>query len=200
MMVSITGTPCVGKTTISKEFEKEGWNYLDLKRMIFESGTGDGMKGEMGEVLVDEQGLRDYLEEFKFPVPGNSVLDGHLSYLAPSDICIVLRLDPRVLKDRLKEREYAPRKVRENVEAEAVSVILIEAMDMEKERLGGVHWRKLPSRCGIVFEVDASGKSISEVFQQTIDIIDAYRGKRLNELSEYRPGRVDWLEEMLEWF
>jgi adenylate kinase len=200
MMVSITGTPCVGKTTISREFEEMGWTYIDLKSLIIESNTFDEVIQENHEILVDEKGLKEYLGSLDPPEDEDIILDGHLSYLAPSDICIVLRLNPKELKNRLSERGYSERKVNENVEAEAVSVILVEALEMEEERLGGKDWKQLPPACGIVFEIDTSNKPISDIFQQILNIINGYRGKRLNELLEYRPGRVDWLEEMFEWF
>lgn len=200
MMVSITGTPGVGKTTISREFEEMDWRYIDLKSLIIESNTFDEVIQESHEILVDEKGLKEYLGSLDPPEDEDIVLDGHLSYLAPSDICIVLRLDPKSLEKRLNDRDYSKGKVKENVEAEAVSVILVEALEMEDERLGDMIWKQLPPGCGIVFEVDTSNKPISDILQQIMNIIEAYRGKRLNELLEYRPGRVDWLEEMFEWF
>lgn len=200
MMVSISGTPGVGKTTVSKELERKGWKYLDLKKIIFESGSADDVMEGKEEILVDEQGLRIYLASLDFPEEENIVLDGHLSYLATSDICIVLRMEPKALKDRLNERDYSDGKVKENMEAEAVSVILVEAVELEEERLGNMDWKQLPSGCGIVFELDTTNISEKKVLHQIMDIIDAYRGKRLNELLEYRPGRIDWLEEMVDWF
>lgn len=199
MMVSITGTPGVGKTTVSKDLETIGWRYLDLKLLISESGAFDEIAPGREEVLVDELGLREHLESMDLTNEEQIVLDGHLSYLAPSDICIVLRLDPRIIEERLRLREYSREKIQENVEAEAVSVILVEALEMEGERLGSNYWRHLPSGCGIVFELNVTDLPRTEVRDKLLNIIDAYRGKRLNELSEYRPGRIDWLEEMVGW-
>ena len=200
MMVSLSGTPGVGKTTISREMTKSGWRCLDIKDLIIESGAYDQVIEGSGEILVDEMGLREFLGSMDLPQEEQIIIDGHLSYLAPSDICIVLRTEPGILKERLSERDYSPEKIMENVEAEAVSVILVEAKEMEEERLKGREWTLLPRGCGIVFEVDASNRSVSDLIGPIMKIIEAYRGKRLNELFEYRPGRIDWLEEMVEWF
>jgi adenylate kinase len=199
MMVSITGTPCVGKTSVSREFEKEGWRYLDLKDLIIESGTGDEIIRGTGEILVDTVGLRGYLEDMGSHDGSPVIMDGHLSYLAPADICIVLRLNPEMLKERLERRGYSPEKILENVEAEGIGVILVEASEIEQERLGGRNWEELPAGCGILFELDATGLSAPEIFEKVSNMVDAYKEKRLNELLEYRPGKVDWLEEMVGW-
>jgi adenylate kinase len=199
MLVSITGTPGVGKTTVSKMLEGEGWNRIDLKDLIVQEGWSDETDKITGELIVDVEILKENLDEKGFPDYVDTVIDGHLSYLAPADICIVLRLDPRELAERLDRRDYSPEKVRENLESEAVSVLLVEASEMEMDRLGKKEWTELEKGVGILFEIDTTGKTPVSVFDTIMHIIVGYRGKRLNELVEYRPGKVDWLEVMGEW-
>jgi adenylate kinase len=199
MLVSITGTPGVGKTTVSKMLEREGWNRIDLRELIVQEGWSDEFDDDTGELIVDIELLKDRLEGMEFTIDVDTVIDGHLSYLAPTDICIVLRLDPRELGIRLKERSYPPEKIRDNLESEVVSVILVEASELEYERLKGTEWTDLPEGAGTLFEIDTTGRTPESVFGVIMLILNGYRGKRLNELVEYRPGKVDWLEVSDGW-
>jgi adenylate kinase len=75
----------------------------------------------------------------------------------------------------LIERGYEEEKVMENVEAELVDVILIEAVE----------------RCEDVYEIDTSEMSISEV----ADIVEQIlKGEEVK--NRYRPGKVDWLSKL----
>ncbi len=199
MLISITGTPGVGKTTISNDMEGKGWVRVDLNKFIIQRGLEEGVEEVTGEILVDIGRLKEGLKDLTTETDKNMAVDGHLSYLAPSDICIVLRLDPAQLKNRLEDRGYRKEKVRENLEAEAVSVILVEAVEIEDERLSEKDWTELIPGAGIVFEIDVTDISRDEMLEKVMNIIDCYQGKRLIELAEYRPGKVDWLEVMAEW-
>jgi adenylate kinase len=200
MLLSLCGTPGVGKSTISKLLEAEGWELIDLREMIEELGLYDHRDEETGELVVDLLLLRQQLEEHFGSHEGDVVLDGHLAYLAPADICILLRLDPDVIEERLRPRGYPENKVRDNMEAEAVASVLVDAMDIEDERLSGRNWDELIPGTGPVFEIDTTGSSEDEVLKAVLNLISARRGKILNELSRYRPGRVDWMEVVAGWY
>ena len=74
-----------------------------------------------------------------------SILEGHYSHhFAPWSI--VLRLSPRELEPRLENRGYLPEKIRENLEAEALDVILVEAVELSDR----------------VDEIDTTGRSPQE--------------------------------------
>jgi len=65
-------------------------------------------------------------------LPESFWIEGHLSHRVDLDYCIVLRTRPEVLEKRLKKRGYSEEKIRENVEAEAMDVILSEAYQRTK--------------------------------------------------------------------
>ncbi|MBN1391058.1 MAG: adenylate kinase family protein [Candidatus Thermoplasmatota archaeon] len=199
MLIAVSGTPGVGKTSLCRELEIRGLTCRNLLDMIIEKGLPEGGSKGSDEVLVDTGRLMSELEKMDLGGQGDIVLDGHLSYLSPSDTCLVLRLHPEDLKLRLMGRGYAPEKVRENVEAEAVSVVLVEAMGLETRRLACRPWTELPRGCGVVFEIDATARTVVELADDVMRVLRAYRRKRLNELADYRPGRVDWLEVFAEW-
>ena len=48
----------------------------------------------------------------------------------PCDLVIILRCRPDILKSRLVKRGYRGEKIQENVEAEALDVILVETLEI----------------------------------------------------------------------
>lgn len=164
MIIAVTGTPGVGKTTVSKLLsERLGYEYISIREFAVEKGIGEKAGDEI-EIDVDELAEK-MVEEFKGK---NVVIDGHLSHFVPSDVVVVLRAHPRLVAERLKDRGYSRKKLAENVEAELIDVILVEALE-ENER---------------VIEVDTTGKTPEEVVDEIIDLIERGVKKRV--------GIVDW--------
>jgi adenylate kinase len=83
----------------------------------------------------------------------------------------VLRASPEVLRRRLLERGYSAKKIRENLEAEALDIVLAEAVEC----------------CRRVDEIDTTRLTAREVSELVEKII---RGE-----LRLPPGQVDWLEE-----
>ena len=166
MIIAVTGTPGVGKTTVSKLLaQKLGYEYVSLKDYAMEKGIGE-MKGDELEVEVDELAY-NFERDFKGK---NVVVDGHLSHFLNADLVVVLRAHPKLIGERLTERGYSREKVGENVEAELVDVILVEALE-ENEN---------------VVEVDTTGKTPEKVVNEILELIE--KGVRR------RVGVVDWSE------
>ncbi|WP_456422739.1 adenylate kinase family protein [Thermococcus sp.] len=165
MIIAITGTPGVGKTTVSKLLaQRLGYEYVNLRDYAIEKGIGE-LKGEL-EVEVDELAY-NFERDFK----GKDVIvDGHLGHFLKADVVVVLRAHPRLIGERLKDRGYPREKIGENVEAELVDVILVEALE-ENER---------------VLEVDTTGKTPEEVVNEILELIETGVKKRV--------GIVDWSE------
>jgi adenylate kinase len=107
----------------------------------------------------------------------DAILIGHLAHLLTVDLIVVLRCRPSVLAARLEGRGYSRSKVAENVEAEALDAILIEAAET--------------GRC--VLEIDTTGRSLEEVVGAVEEILAGEREK-------YAIGHIDWSEEVLGWF
>ncbi len=62
-------------------------------------------------------------------VPVNGFVEGHIAHLLPCDRIVILRCRPDELKKRLAQRKYPEKKIRENAEAEALDVCLIETVE-----------------------------------------------------------------------
>ena len=77
----------------------------------------------------------------------------------------------------MHRKRWTERKIRENVEAEAVDVVLIEAV------------QSVPQ----VFEIDTTHRRPKQVGLAIEEIISG-------EKQKYRVGNVDWSREVLGWF
>jgi len=171
MRIAVTGTPGVGKTSASA-FVKSV-RVVHLSELIDELGLATGYDSKRKTKVVDTAKLAKEVGKLR----GDLLIEGHLSHLLRPDIAVVLRCSPAVLGKRLRAKGWSEKKVVENVEAEAVDVILIEAMEV------------VP----IVLEIDTTDKKPAKVGAAIEEIVSGERKK-------YRAGSVDWSQEVLGWF
>lgn len=122
--VALTGTPGVGKTTLAAVAARDGWTVVDVKAWAREQGCVVAYDEQDQAEVIDVKALAK-----RMPKGGRVLLEGHLSHLLPVDVAWVVRCDPDVLRPRLESRGYPPAKVVENLEAEALDLILSEALD-----------------------------------------------------------------------
>lgn len=175
-LYALTGTPGTGKSSVSEELRTRGYDVVDGKRFIIEHGLMGELDEERDTHEVDLDLLNDALEPFRAS-EGLVILDSHLSHFMDSHGIIVLRCAPDVLAGRLEARGYGPEKVRENVQAEVLDVILCEATESD-----------IP-----VYEVDCTSCTVPES-ADAVEIIVKGDG------ADYLPGKTDWSGEMDRWF
>lgn len=120
-MCGITGTPGTGKSSVADILAGQGFRVVRLTDTVGPYVTG--RDEDRGVDIVDEE---RWAEEFG-PVEG--FVEGQLAHLLPCDRVVILRCRPDILAGRLRERGYPDGKVRENSEAEALDVILIETLE-----------------------------------------------------------------------
>ncbi len=121
MMTGITGTPGTGKTSIAAELARRGHRVVRLTETVRPYILEEDCCRQTLVVDVDR-----WVEEFE---PLDGIVEGHLAHLLPCDRVVVLRCRPDILRERLAPRNYPEEKVAENVEAEALDVILIETLE-----------------------------------------------------------------------
>ena len=121
MLIGITGTPGTGKTSVAEALRRRGIDVLDLKTtvgpFVIEHDS------EMGADVVD---VEAWAKEHQFL---EGYAEGAIAHFLPCEKIIILRCRPDVLEQRLAPRGYSAEKIRENAEAEALDVILIETAD-----------------------------------------------------------------------
>ena len=171
MILGVTGTPGTGKTFFAERLSKRlGYSLFNVEDFIISNGLYLGYDKERDSYILD---IDRALDEFNDVLRDGVVYEGlSLAYLVSDrfDYVIVLRCNPYILEERLKMKGFPPIKVRENLQAEILDVIVSE-----------VYSRVSRDK---VIQVDNSGD------------IDEKIDKVLNILEGGGDGcdRVDWLD------
>ncbi|MFW6304299.1 MAG: adenylate kinase family protein [Candidatus Saliniplasma sp.] len=169
MTIALTGTPGIGKTTTAALLREKGFKVLDLNEFI----NKKGLRGERDEDRdSDEVDLSLLKKEFE-KILDYDIVDGHLSHHLEISPVIVLRCSPEELRKRMSVKDWPQRKINENLEAEILDVILIEALEYSEE----------------VYEVDTTDMEPVEVRDAVIEIIEG-------KCDKYPFGQVDWSSEL----
>jgi adenylate kinase len=121
MMCGITGTPGTGKSLVGTELARRGHTVVHLTATVGPYIIGDDDERDARIIDVDR-----WAGEF---VPVDGFVEGHIAHLLPCDRIVVLRCRPDELKKRLSKRNYREAKIRENADAEAIDVCLIETVE-----------------------------------------------------------------------
>ena len=146
---------------------RRGYHVVDLDDAAKELGVTE--VDDAGDTLVDVDALAA-----KLHVPTKvAFLRGHYAHRMLVNVIVVLRCHPTELWRRLEARGWPVAKTRENVEAEAIDVILQEAV----------------ARGPPVYEVDTTAKAAEDAAEEVLDVL---RGK----VAGHEPGRIDWSEEV----
>jgi adenylate kinase len=168
MMCGITGTPGTGKSSAADELALRGYPVVHLTETITDYVVGED--SERDTRIIDEE---LWAGEFT-PVEG--IVEGHLAHLLPCDKVVVLRCRPAILLARLRSRGYHEEKCRENAEAEALDVCLIETLE-----------RHAPEN---VLELDTTEIPPGGI----ADLIENFLKGRIPPSH----GRIDWSDYLME--
>ncbi|MBI2076930.1 MAG: adenylate kinase family protein [Euryarchaeota archaeon] len=181
--VALTGTPGVGKSTVAAELRKMGFEVVDGKRFAREHGCVVGVDRERRSQIVDPRRVARALRRIYRTASPVRILETHWAHDVPVvDAAIVLRLNPRTLERRLRARRWNRAKVRENLEAEAMGIILHESVENVGRRR--------------VAEVDATKRSARAVAR----LVAPWLRDPRRRVTNLEIGRVDWTAELLRWY
>lgn len=175
MIILITGTPGVGKTTVSPILaEKLDAHLININELVDEKHIYTGIDEERGYKIVDLDALFNELDEIIGKIGPDKciIIEGHLShFFENSDLVIVLRANPDVLRVRMKTKGWKKAKIRENIEAEAIDVCSYEAFEIHEDKVN---------------EIDTSDIPPEKIADLIIDVI--------NGNKRFPVGSVDFLE------
>ena len=136
------------------------------------------MDKERDTLIADIEKISKRVEEIFSTASKDIIVEGHFAVdVVPPErvtVVFVLRRDPDELRRTLKSRSYNDEKIRENLAAEILDVCLYDAV----------------KRCGVekICEIDVSQKSVDEVVQEVLEVLNGRREKRV--------GIVDWLGKL----
>ncbi|KAF8544901.1 AAA domain-containing protein [Trichophaea hybrida] len=135
--IVITGTPGVGKSSHCELLaESTGLRHLSVNQIVKDKSCHEGYDDELKTWIVDEDKLLDEIEPQL--EEGGNIIDWHVCEIFSErliDLVVVLRVDPQLLYDRLKARNYPEKKLQENLDSEIMLVILEEARESYNENI-----------------------------------------------------------------
>jgi adenylate kinase len=175
-VILVTGTPCTGKTTISKQLtEKLDALYINLTEYAKEHRLKLADDRERKTIIIDEVKMRHRLTKtINAADKATIIIDGHYaSAVTPAHLVFkvfVLRRNPKELRCFMEKCGFEGVKLWENLSAEILDICLVEAMQAHP---------------GKVCELDVTGKTVEEVTHEIMDILE--KGKKCYA------GYVDWL-------
>ena len=176
-VILITGTPCVGKTTVARELATRlDALYVNLTELAKQHNLVLGEDRERHTTIVDEKKMRHKLTEMiNSAEKTNIVIDGHYAAaVTPKDKVtrvFVLRRNPVELREFMVKCGFKNQKLWENLASEILDICLVEALQ-EQEK-------------GKVCEVDMTEKTIGEVVGEILAILD--------NRKKCRTSGIDWL-------
>jgi len=182
MIIALTGTPGTGKTSVSKILHDKGFEIVDLNKVACEKDFLIGRDEKRDSEVVDVERFDKYVKK-NYSERDIVFIEGHLSHLLKNaDKVIVLRCHPDELRKNLTKKGWKEKKIKENLEAEILDIILCETVEIHPEKN--------------IFEINVTGKSVDAVVSSIIEIID----NKFKNMKKYNIGKIDWSEEILKDF
>jgi adenylate kinase len=178
-VILVTGTPGVGKTTISHKLaSKLDALHIGITELVKKKKLITSVDEDRRTLIADTEKVSKQLQETLAKTEGTIIIEGHyaVDVVPKKDVntVFVLRRDPRELKGALEKRGYEEKKLWENLAAEILDVCLWDAL----------------SACGSdkVCEIDVSDKTVEAVVEEIMLVLE----KR----KDCRFGIVDWLGKL----
>jgi adenylate kinase len=176
-VILITGTPCVGKTTVAHQLSKElDALYVNLTELATKENLTMGKDEKRKNIIINEYKMRRKMREIiEKTEKSNVVIDGHYAaaVVPKSHVTriFVLRRNPVELREFMEKCGFQGPKLWENLASEILDVCLVEALrEHEKEK---------------VCELDVTGKTVENVVTEILAVLDSRK--------KCRVGCVDWL-------
>jgi adenylate kinase len=180
MRVALSGTPGTGKTSVATVLKNQGYVIVQLHTFAQENHCIAGVDKKRNSQLIDMEKLDKVIQK-NFTTDALVFFDGHIAHLLHTmDKVILLRCHPKELKKRLMNKIWNAKKIRENVDAEIIDVILCEAVERHRSE--------------DIFEIDTTKKSVEEIATVITRIVK----KNFQPTRTYSIGQIDWSEEILQ--
>ncbi|MBD3188595.1 AAA family ATPase [Candidatus Bathyarchaeota archaeon] len=181
-IVVISGVPGTGKTTLANLLSsKLDGMVISLGEFVRERDLGEEWDADRQTLIVDEGRARNALmkeiERLASDITGWLIIEGLFCDVVAdaADFAIVLRLHPRELRRRLRERGYGTAKVQENVQAEILGTCTFHM----REAIG----------TGFM-DIDTTNLDPSEIVEIILAVLEGRTSS-----GRHAPGKVNWLQD-----
>ncbi|XP_059050937.1 adenylate kinase isoenzyme 6 [Achroia grisella] len=135
--ILITGTPGVGKSTLSRLLaDKTKFTWREVSKLAEEHNCLDEYDPEYQCPFLNEDKLLDVMEGMM--TTGGNIVDYHGCEFFPErwfDGVFVIRTNNTVLYDRLTQRGYSGKKLDDNIQCEIFETLLEEAQASYKAEI-----------------------------------------------------------------
>lgn len=176
MLIAITGTPGTGKTGTAKIASRLlDANLISIKHLVDAGKIPYSYDRKRKTKVIDENSIMKAVRK-ELDKSRPNVVEGHLSHFMKADYIFVLRTNPKKLRERLLARGWSKEKINENVHAEFLDEIVMEAVGKNKR----------------VFEIDTSRRKPHAAARLIIRILNNYPMQK-----KYRAG-IDWTEKYMD--
>ncbi|MCW4053481.1 MAG: adenylate kinase family protein [Candidatus Bathyarchaeota archaeon] len=176
-VILITGTPCVGKTTLARQLcKKLNAAYINLTELAEKEHLIQGEDEKRKTKIINEKKMRRKIRvSLDKAEDGDIIIDGHYAAtVVPKNYVtrvFVLRRNPVELRRFMEKNGFQGPKLWENLASEILDVCLVEALSKhEREK---------------VCELDVTGKTVKDSANEVVAII--------NSRKKCHTGCVDWL-------
>ena len=177
--ILVTGTPGVGKTTISHKLaSKLNAHCIGVTELVKEKQLITSVDENRHTLVADTKKTAKQLQQILAETKGTVIIEGHYAVnVVPNkhvDKVFVLRRDPYELKNALEKRGYSEKKVWENLAAEILDVCLLDALsacDADK-----------------ICEINVSAKTVDAVVEEMVLVLEKKKACQV--------GIVDWLGKL----
>jgi adenylate kinase len=179
-VILITGTPCVGKTSLAHILTSElDAFYVNLTELATSQNLILGKDKERDSIIIDEKKMRRKIREIINECSQETIIiDGHYAVsVVPEQLVtyvFVLRRDPVELRKFMEKCGFSGRKLWENLASEILDVCLVDALNVHEEE----------KTC----ELNVTGKSVEETAKEILDILSGQ--------EKCCVGIVDWLSRL----
>ncbi|MGB9915531.1 MAG: adenylate kinase family protein [Candidatus Bathyarchaeales archaeon] len=176
-VILITGTPCIGKTTIAQQLaSKLDALYINLTEYAEKHHLIACEDEKRKTHIINEEKMREKIAEtIKATEKSTVIIDGHYAHAVVPKRYVtrifVLRRNPIELKRLMEQRGFAGDKLWENLAAEILDVCLVEALQAHRQEK--------------ICELDVTGKTAEEATSEILNILDGH--------EKCFVGIVDWL-------
>lgn len=176
-VILITGTPCVGKTTLAQKLAHIiNAEYVNLTDFAEKEKLTSGKDKERDTTIIDEVKMRRRLRQLIEKNPqGDWIIDGHYAAAvtpkALTSKIFVLRRHPAELRNLMQKRGYSKIKQSENLSAEILDVCLVEALQKQASDK--------------ICELNVTGQTVEQTLSEVFKVLE---GKQ-----KCYVGVVDWL-------